>query len=106
MSIVTINRAILLTLWPADLGRSATSGFDPQVQDCWKYVPEQMDDMYDWVSIERDDEEDGGRRDRRYLVYQPMMLPEERRDVQCGVTVVLQGFLGKHSLSPTGNWKG
>ena len=102
MSIVTVNRAIIPALWPNGLGRVETSGFDLQVKESWRYVPERLDDFCDWADVV----EAGGRRDNRYFIYAPNLMAEEDRDTQCVVTVVLQGFLGKHAVSLLGNWKG
>ncbi len=101
------HHAITPVLWPAGLGRADSCGFDLQVQKTWRYVPETVDDMWEWASIGSDDVDDPqGQRDKRYLLYHMNMLPDEYSGVDCQVTIVLQGVLGKHQLSTLGNWKG
>ena len=101
------QRAILPTLWPGGLGRPESCGFDLQVRNDWRYIPETLDEICDWAGIGQDDIDDPScERNRRYLIHDVSLVPEEFKDRECRVTIVLQGFLGKFNLAPLGNWKG
>ncbi len=94
-------------LWPEGLGCPETGGFDLQVKAHWGYVSKMFDKMCNWAMVKNDNDElRGGRHDHRFLVYSPGMLDVSNAEEHCVVTLVVQGFLGKHSLGPPGNWNG
>ena len=99
------NRAIVPVLWPAGLGRVENGGFQLQVSEDWRYVPETLDQVCDWATVldDSDDVHSIGRHACQ-LVYQPSTLPEATRDKTFKVSVVLQGFLGDFNLAVLGNW--
>ncbi|KAI0649232.1 hypothetical protein C8Q79DRAFT_500650 [Trametes meyenii] len=108
MSVATAERAIIPALWPDVLKAIASAGYDRQVRDDWKFIPDSIEAMYDWATVlkARDDEDsrDGSPISIRHLVYTSDAMPEE--DAPCNVTVVLQGFVSKCSLGVLGNWRG
>ncbi|KAI9067884.1 hypothetical protein FKP32DRAFT_1609134 [Trametes sanguinea] len=106
MSIVTVNRAIVPTLWNNDLAAVASVGYDQQVRVSWRFVPETLNEMLDWATVVEDDEEGsaGGCR-LHHLVYADGVAPDGDGG-SCTVTLVLQGFLGAHAVGVLGNWRG
>ena len=100
-----MNRAIVPASWPGNLGRVESCGFDRQVSDDWRYVPETYEGICDWATVVEDErEEHAGLWSHRHLVYQASVLPEARRQTTYCVTIVLQGFLGDFNIGLLGNW--
>ena len=99
------KRAIVPALWPSGLGRCESGGFEWQVSNDWRHVPETFDELCDWATVVRENEEEESIRRRRcHLVYQPNVLPEDRRGKRFNVSLVLQGFLGEFNISVLGTW--
>ncbi|KAH9847123.1 hypothetical protein C2E23DRAFT_863605 [Lenzites betulinus] len=105
MSVVTLNRSIVPVLWPGDLGRTQSGGFELQVEDrSWRYVPETFEEMCDWAVVVKQGEEESSMWSTRALVHHPLTLPPTMRSQLRPVMIVLQGFLGDFNISPLGNW--
>ncbi|KAL1941338.1 hypothetical protein VTO73DRAFT_7155 [Trametes versicolor] len=106
MSLITVNRAILHSVWPNDLGRASQQTKNMQVRNSWRFVPEDFDTLCDWATIEDDEGDSTEGRSIKHLVYDSSVLPEGQVGGPFVVTVVLQGFLGESSLATLGNWRG
>ncbi|KAI9067794.1 hypothetical protein FKP32DRAFT_1672772 [Trametes sanguinea] len=101
MSIVTVNRAIVPTLWPAGLGRPDTTSFSAQVDGSPLFVPETEDAMCDWAMVATDDVDDPhAQRWRRHLLYKTGEWEGET------IVVVMQGYVAKQEIRVLGNWTG
>ncbi|OSC97377.1 hypothetical protein PYCCODRAFT_1471895 [Trametes coccinea BRFM310] len=104
MSVVTVNHAIVPTLWPKGLVGLASFGLDLQVREDWRFVPDSVDKMYDWAVVSGNLGNDSAAFGRtKHLVYKS---PDIGEGQECTVTLLVQGFVRECALGPLGNWTG
>ncbi|KAH9848186.1 hypothetical protein C2E23DRAFT_740110, partial [Lenzites betulinus] len=103
---LSVNRAVLMSAWPNNLGRAAGRNGDHQVRSSWRFIPEDRDELYDWATVVDDDAETLDGRVFKRLVYDASVLPADAEDGLFEVTLLLQGFMREHALSVLGNWSG
>ncbi len=102
----TVNRAVVHSVWPYDLGCVAARQNNLQVRDSWRFVPEGFDTLCDWARVVDNESDEGRARRVKHLVYCDQVLPGSRAGGLYTVSVVLQGFLGEHALGTLGTWRG
>ncbi|PIL24936.1 hypothetical protein GSI_12823 [Ganoderma sinense ZZ0214-1] len=108
MSVITLNQAIVPTIWPGELGRIAASRFDKQVRSSWRFVPESSTGLHHWALV-IENENDEARAGERHLVYAPDIAdPTWSRSSTTisafDVAIILHGFVSEVNLSPLGTW--
>ncbi|KAI9059959.1 hypothetical protein FKP32DRAFT_1578977 [Trametes sanguinea] len=100
-----VKQAIVPALWSGQLGKVVSQGYDQQVRKGWRFIPDSLNDLFDWAEVV-DDDHPGSAGTRLYhLVYAQDITPDAVGG-RCTVTIVLQGFLGAHALGVLGNWRG